>query len=763
MRKIVLLLFVILSCLLKAQEHVSGIVVDEHQEPVAFASISLLQETDSAFVGGTTSDENGRFLINDVPTGKLLRISYVGYRTQYVHPSADMRIEMKSETLTVGDVVIKGSRPTYKMKGGALVAPVENTVLAKLGDANDVLAQLPLISKKDNEYSVIGHGTPLIYINNRLMRDPQELEEIKSSSIKDVKIELNPGTKYSSEVGAIIKITTLRPVGEGLGGSLSSYYKRTNRNAFSELVNLNYRHHGLDVFFNGQYNDRQAEQDQRDSHAFSFNGIPHIASKNGVIGSRAIRIIKLTAGLNYSFNEKQLAGIRYTYNNTLNATNYMDFNVIYREGDSVTEYETHQIKKYPSRWNQQLNAFYQNELSKVWQLNVDATYADNLEETEGHQQENRFNAPSDVSYTSNTKSRLWALKAWNIHHLWGGSAEWGFETTFTRNSNSYQMLNEEVAEYIPSTDSRSDQKANSLFISYSHAFSSLNITFGLRYEHVNMDYWTNGVYNQEASKVYNNLFPSLSVSYQKGRSNVSLSYRTIVKRPTYYQLRSEVQYNNSYSAEGGNPELQPAYIHRFSLTMQHRNFVFDASYNIDDNNFFFYTLPVTTRPMAIASFVNSDMKDYNMSLTYSPTFGIWKTSLTASLVGQVLHIDGISHSGIGVIYQWQNLISLPQKWLITCNMSGSSAAHYQNTWQYSRFNCDFSVRKDIGSWQFTCGVNDIFNTSRSRWSKEDNGVTFEKWNNPHNHGVYIRVQYSFNPAKSKYKGGQAGQSELNRF
>jgi len=38
---------------------VSGIVVDEHQEPVAFASISLLQETDSAFVGGTTTDENG--------------------------------------------------------------------------------------------------------------------------------------------------------------------------------------------------------------------------------------------------------------------------------------------------------------------------------------------------------------------------------------------------------------------------------------------------------------------------------------------------------------------------------------------------------------------------------------------------------------------------------------------------------------------------------------------------------------------------------
>lgn len=763
MRICTLLLLVLQSWLLHAQNQTCGIVLDEQAQPIAFASVSLLERNDSSFVQGITTDIEGRFSLNAEVTEKILKVSYVGYATQYLQPSDSMIITLAETGVMVGDVVIKGSRPVFKMKGGELVAPVQNTVLGKLGDANDVLAQLPLITKKDDGYHIVGRGEPLIYINNRLMRDPQELEEIKSSSIKDVKIELNPGTRYSSEVGTIIKVTTLRPVGEGLGGSLSTYYKRTNRNTFSELVNLNYRHHGLDVFFNGQYNDRQAEQDQRNSHAFNFNGTPHLASKNGVIGSRAIRIVKLTTGLNYSFNEKQLAGIRYTYNNTLTSTNYLDFNIIYREGDSATGYETHQIKKYPSRWNQQLNAFYQNELSDVWQLHVDATFADNQEETEGYQQENRPNAPSDVSYTSNTKSRLWALKAWNIHHLWGGSAEWGFEATLTRNNNSYQMLNEEVAEYIPSTDSRSDQKANSLFISYSHAFSSLNATFGLRYEHVDMDYWTNDVYKHEASKVYNNLFPSLSVSYQKERSSVSLSYRTIVKRPTYYQLRSEVQYNNSYSAEGGNPELQPAYIHRFSLTMQYNDFVFDASYDIDDNEFFFYTLPVTTRPMAIATFVNSDMKDYNMSLTYSPTFGIWKTSLTSSLVGQVLHLDGVSHSGIGIIYQWQNLISLPQKWMITCNMSGSSAAHYQNTWQHSRFNCDFTVRKDIGSWQFACGVNDIFNTSRSRWSKEDNGVTYEKWNNPHNRGLYLRASYTFNPAKSKYKGGEAGQSELNRF
>ena len=759
----ILFTFVSISCYLHAQNQVSGIVVDEHQEPVAFASISLLQETDSAFVGGTTTDENGCFLINNEFSGKLLRVSYVGYTTHYLQPSQNMRIVLEPETMTIGDVVITGNRPSFKMKDGALVAPVENTVLSKLGDANDVLAQLPLISKKDNEYSVIGHGTPLIYINNRLMRDPKELEELKSSSIKNIKIELNPSSRYSAEIGSVIKITTLRPVGEGLGGSLSSYYKRNNRNAFSELVSLNYRHQGLDVFLDGQYNDKQREDEQHDCFIFSFNGNPIQASKSGVIGSRAIRGLNLTTGLNYSFSEKQLAGIRYKYNSTLTATNNMDFHVDYKEGDATTEYDSHQIIKQPIIRNHQLNAFYQNEFSDNWQLNIDATYVDNRRKAESQQQEDRPGIPSEVGYVSDRKSRLWALKAWNTHRLWGGSIEWGFEATDTRHDQDYLMLNDEVAEYIPSTVSLSKQKAQSLFASYSYSQGAFSTNIGLRYEHLDFDYQTNGIPNDEASKAYNNFFPSLSLSYQKNQSSLSLGYRTIVRRPSYDQLRSEVQYNSSYNADKGNPELLPTYVHHISLTMRHGDFILDASYNIDKNVILFYYLPVTTRPMTIGSFMNHDMQDYDMTLVYSPAIGIWRPSFAVGLMGQVLHVSGISHSGIGLMYQWQNLITLPGNWMITCNLDGTSAFHYQNSYQYSNFNTDISVRKDIGAWQLMCGVNDLFNTSRSRWEREGNGVYFYKWLNVHDHGFYVRATYTFNPAKSKYKGGQAGQSEMNRL
>ncbi len=742
---------------------ISGIVIDEKQEPIPFASISLLHKSDSAYVKGTATDIEGKFFFDETLSDMILKVSYVGYSIQYLQPSQEMTIALKPETMTIGDVVITGNRPSFKMKDGALVAPVENTVLSKLGDANDVLSQLPLIVKKDDEYTVVGHGAPLIYINNRLMRDPKELEELKSSSIKNVKIELNPSSRYSAEVGSVIKITTLRPVGEGLGGKLSSYYKRNNRNAFSELVSLNYRHQGLDVFLDGQYNDRQVEDDQHDCFRFSFDGNPIQASKSGVIGSRAVRVLNLTTGFNYNFSEKQLAGIRYKYSSTLTATNYMDFHVDYKEGDATTEYDSHQIIKQPIIRNHQLNAFYQNEFSDNWQLNIDATYVDNRRKAESQQQEDRPETPSEVSYVSNRKSRLWALKVWNTHPLWRGSLEWGFEATDTRHDQDYLMQNDEVAEYIPSTVSLSKQKAQSLFASYSYSRGAFSTNIGLRYEHLDFDYQTNGIPNDEASKAYNNFFPSLSLSYQKNQSSLSLGYRTIVRRPSYDQLRSEVQYNNSYNADKGNPELLPTYVHHISLTMQHGDFMFDASYNIDKNVILFYYLPVTTRPMTIGSFMNHDMQDYDMTLVYSPAIGIWRPSFAVGLMGQVLHVSGISHSDIGLMYQWQNLITLPGNWMITCNLDGTSAFHYQNSYQYSNFNTDISVRKDIGAWQLMCGVNDLFNTSRSRWKREGNGVYFYKWLNVHDHGFYVRATYTFNPAKSKYKGGQAGQSEMNRL
>lgn len=81
MKKILVLIMVFLGIEVNAQ-NISGIITDEKNEPVAFASVALLQANDSSFVTGATTDMDGRFEISADPDDKLLKVSYVGYATQ---------------------------------------------------------------------------------------------------------------------------------------------------------------------------------------------------------------------------------------------------------------------------------------------------------------------------------------------------------------------------------------------------------------------------------------------------------------------------------------------------------------------------------------------------------------------------------------------------------------------------------------------------------------------------------------------------------
>ena len=763
MRK-VLLMIVMSLCLVAKAQTVNGVVVDEKNEAVVFASISLLQASDSTFVTGTTTDENGFFKIEDDGQDKILKVSYVGYATQYLKPSSDMRITMKEAGVSVGDVVITGSRPTYKMKGNALVAPIENTVLSKLGDANDVLAQLPLLNVKDGNVGVIGRGKTVVYINNRLMRDPQELQEIKSESIKDVKIDLNPGAQYSAEVGAVVKITTLRPVGEGWGGSLLADYRHTNKDVFAGRFNLNYRHRNLDVYMSGIYNNGPMKQDQNDIYRFNYKGSSIYTTDQSVMGSDHYQTLNLTGGLNYSFSKNAIGGIRYNYRTNLESKVYSKMNGTYQKDDAVSTYQSDLDKDYPREGNHQVNAFYQNEISEKWQLNADATYVNNKQTINGHQEELMGGVPAVVDNQSETKTQLWALKVWSTNQWLGGTAEWGFEATATKSRQYYLMHNAEVAKYLPSAESVSNQKAQSLFLNFTRPLSTeWTATVGLRYEHVDFDYEVNNQHSDDASRVYNNLFPSFSVAYSKNRTSLNFSYTTIVERPSYYMLRSEVQYNSSFSAEGGNPKLQPSYTHHVSLTLQHHDLVLDASYDYMKDACLFYSEVLEAYPMSLSTFMNHDMQFYNANLIYSPTIGIWKPSFVIGGQGQVLHEGGASYSGVSLNYQWKNIFSLPKNWTVIFNLNGSSASRIYFAQYKSMFEAGISIRKDIGKWQLTAGVSDLFDTVRERWSMDTKGSYFEKWNNPHSQGIYLRAVYTFNPSKSKYKGGQAGQSELNRL
>lgn len=761
-KTIILMSLTILVLSIKAQT-ISGNVYDEGGEPIAYASVSLIQSGDSTLMTGTTTGTDGHFEMQGKKEATILRVSYLGYSTQYLNPDSAMHVVMKEEGLTVDDVVVTGHRPIYKMEGSTLKASVQGSLLSKLGNADDVLEQLPFITKNDGNYSIIGRGTPLIYINNRLVRNNDELRAIRSQDIKSVDIELTPSSRYSAEVGAVIKIATLRLLGDGFGGQFAS---RLEQNALPQYVNnasLNYRRKGFDLIVTGTYGIVGKRQHQRDHYMFLYDHKPFRITEEGILETKGMQQLIASSEANYIFSDKHQIGIRYSFDKKLRrkAGSVLSGNV--EEGDIPSIFSIRGTDRTRDNGKNLVNAYCKNELLKSWQLNLDATWMESSSELIQQSNEDIGGHELYVGSKGATKSELWALRIWNTHKMQRGMLEWGSEISKTRNSQNYLMENADIAEFIPSSENVSRQKALTLFADLSYKLGAFHTSMSLRYEHVDLLYEADGHRLDDVSRIYNRLFPTVSVFYSSNSTHFNLSYRTIVSRPTYFELRNTVQYNSSFAAQKGNPNLHPTYMHRLALTMSHRDLYVDLSYNIQKDVRLFTAYLLAARPMVMADYTNHDMNTYQATVYYSPTVRFWKPAFTASVFGQQLHFQGKSYSGVGLFYNWDNLLTLPKQWTIIVALSGNTNYTNQAIWQHANFKADASVRKTMGNWQLTLGANDIFNTHREQWEYDINGVHFDKWDNHHSQSIYVRAIYTFNPAKTRYRGGNSGKNELERL
>lgn len=167
MRKSILIILGLLAVVMAKAQTISGRVIDEQAQPMAFANVVLLSRSDSAFVQGVVTKDDGTFSIQTDRQDGLLRVSSVGYIARYMDARQGSvgDIQMGPDTQMLSEVVVKGHTPAYRQTAEGIQTNVEGTVLGKLGTGEDVLAHVPGIVKKQDGFEVFGKGAPLIYIN----------------------------------------------------------------------------------------------------------------------------------------------------------------------------------------------------------------------------------------------------------------------------------------------------------------------------------------------------------------------------------------------------------------------------------------------------------------------------------------------------------------------------------------------------------------------------------------------------------------------
>ena len=104
-----------IECVQKSDTKLTGRIINESGQPVAYASITLLSLGDSTFLTGGVSNEAGDFVIPCKEPKVIARISYVGYKTVYktcTQPEVGT-IRLHPDNYALKGVTVKGHVPQY--------------------------------------------------------------------------------------------------------------------------------------------------------------------------------------------------------------------------------------------------------------------------------------------------------------------------------------------------------------------------------------------------------------------------------------------------------------------------------------------------------------------------------------------------------------------------------------------------------------------------------------------------------------------------
>ena len=234
---------------------ISGRLIDDGGEPVAFANVALY--ADSVLLGGTTSDSLGAFSIACGKGTYRLVASYVGYERLTVRCSEGDLGVLTMNPLQLREVEITERRITESVDRFVVLPKPEEVQAA--GRTLVLLDMLGLPGLKVDvalQRITVDGGTAILQINGKEV-PVTRLANLKAEQIKRVEYSNNPGTRYldrgaSGVINIIMKeredggsITaqgnTALTTGFANGYLLGSYHK--GKSEFALEYSLGYRNY----------------------------------------------------------------------------------------------------------------------------------------------------------------------------------------------------------------------------------------------------------------------------------------------------------------------------------------------------------------------------------------------------------------------------------------------------------------------------------------------------------------------------------------
>ena len=766
---------------------IKGKILDKKNQPVGFATATLLSSRTNKFVKGDVSNEKGEFVIDKVSPGEyLLSVTMVGYvksesekvvidsKTNVV----EKNIVLNEATVQLTTVEVTAKKQFIEQSVDKMIVNPDASITTASENVYEILKKLPgvTIDNSDN-ISMKGKQNVKILIDEKptYVSATQLAAMLKSMQGKNVdRIEIieNPSARYDAEGNSgIINIKTKHNRAPGFNGSAFAGTETASKFGWNGGLDLNMNYGKLNIYGNYSLYNWAGWSGMDATRRFTSSALAGAyqliytgADYNG-------QAYNYKVGADYFIKKNHVVSIMlrgsngHNDNDNKNTTSFADK---YMKIDSTLV----STSTSNDRWkNQTYNANYKWDIDSTGQsLTADVDYAwfnyRNPNEQNGIYYGSNGNDLNHDIYVNTLQGNDINIYTAKVDYTLPIGKKFNFDTgikaSFVKTDSKIDMVG-----YLTQNDHFIyTEDIQAAYINGRAQLNKTTLQLGLRLENT-VSKGNSVATNQVNDTSYLKIFPSFFVQQKlNADNNINFKYSYRIGRPDYDMLNPFRWMVDPYTYNVGNPNLKPQFTHSLGLSHTFKGiFITSLGYNYTSGLF----TQIIKQDDATKSIYQTDENmNHSIDFNASETFQLqpakwWRMNGTVTGMYKKIQLDSNAGSEIS---RWSfngnvsNNISLPYKLEMELSGRYSSEQIISNIILKPRYTIDLGVQRKILKDQGTIkvAVSDIFNTGQSgAYAKYDN-VDITVLNKYDSRRLRISFNYRFGKEDIKTRSNRSTAS-----
>ena len=540
----------------KAQEKqsITGKLVEEKSnQPVSFATVTLIKTSDLSISGGAMSDENGVFKISPVIIGNyMLRVSNIGYKPATKNIDVINKgitdagiIYLRDTSIMLNELVIVGERVKAKSESDRTTFYVTKKMLDASNTGTDMLKLVPGIQVDlMHNISLEGSSDILIYVEGK-ERDKSYISQLNPNQIDRIEVISVLPSNYDGNLTGAINIILKKDRDSGINGHVFAEIPTSSVVYVFPTFSLNYGFKKLNL-----YTSYNGEMAYFDVHEKTYQKRWNDSEMNEINSNQYVRQKNWSNRLNYGFD--------YFLSDHDQINLYAFYNPFSRELDGTADSElSGTINNYwqASKEDKDINTgnfhsiYYKHSFYNGSEIAMDiSNYHLEAENSTEYVYEESDNVMVTQTNSSKPQQNVMSMK---LDYTSLSCEKLNFSTGAKAR---FQVLDDRINNF--------DYNENvfALYGNIAYKQAKYDLSLGLRAEKS----------IAEMRDSFRNPFlaflPYASLRYKlTSKQNIQLSYNRSVKRPNLYQLNPFTSVSDPYTIRKGNPILTPELLGSFYL------------------------------------------------------------------------------------------------------------------------------------------------------------------------------------------------------